>query len=328
MKPMLILLVTLGLIGLFGSAALGGDAGARAAAMGGAYTAVADDGTAPYWNPAGITQVKVFILTPAFGIQGDISSLFDLLDGTSTYGGFKTMGTAIAGITTKYVAVNYFGDLAASGIGTYGSFIGTGVGLGYGALTIAGKFGDLAIGINAKKVYEEYAVLTSTGVDLYSLSATGEGLGYDIGALYHISDNFKVGAMARNVSGSVNWTSVTYKKNDVVQATHPTITDKLPKTYMLGLAYYPYKSLLIAVDFEKIDALNDNEDQSRTHLGLEQTALWNAVSLRLGTFTNKDRPNGVSGGLGLKLGPVVVDLAGQKVGDLEASYFVSAGFKF
>src|SRR5687767_4320158 len=33
-------------------------AGARAAAMGNAFTAVADDVTATYWNPAGLGQIK------------------------------------------------------------------------------------------------------------------------------------------------------------------------------------------------------------------------------------------------------------------------------
>jgi hypothetical protein len=30
--------------------------GVRAAGMGGAFTAVADDGTAPFWNPAGLAS--------------------------------------------------------------------------------------------------------------------------------------------------------------------------------------------------------------------------------------------------------------------------------
>ena len=32
--------------------------GARALGMGGAFVAVADDATATYWNPAGLTKVK------------------------------------------------------------------------------------------------------------------------------------------------------------------------------------------------------------------------------------------------------------------------------
>src|SRR5512139_184337 len=37
--------------------------GARALAMGGAYTAVADDATAGYWNPAGLTGIERFNLS-------------------------------------------------------------------------------------------------------------------------------------------------------------------------------------------------------------------------------------------------------------------------
>jgi len=32
--------------------------GARALAMGGAFTAIADDATAAYWNPAGLTKIE------------------------------------------------------------------------------------------------------------------------------------------------------------------------------------------------------------------------------------------------------------------------------
>ena len=44
--------------GLTGPAALNMEGGARAAAMGGAFTAVADDVSALYWNPAGLGQIS------------------------------------------------------------------------------------------------------------------------------------------------------------------------------------------------------------------------------------------------------------------------------
>ena len=37
--------------------------GARACAMGGAYTGIADDATSIYWNPAGLTQIDNFELS-------------------------------------------------------------------------------------------------------------------------------------------------------------------------------------------------------------------------------------------------------------------------
>ncbi|HBR29889.1 MAG TPA: hypothetical protein DD789_10700, partial [Firmicutes bacterium] len=48
--------------------------GARALGMGGAYTAIADDGTAAYWNPAGITQVNMGLVLNG-GLEGDLKLL-------------------------------------------------------------------------------------------------------------------------------------------------------------------------------------------------------------------------------------------------------------
>ena len=43
--------------------------GARALGMGGAFTAVADDATAAYWNPAGLSQVRYVSVTPSLGLR-------------------------------------------------------------------------------------------------------------------------------------------------------------------------------------------------------------------------------------------------------------------
>ena len=42
--------------------------GARATAMGGAYVSLANDVTAVFWNPAGLTQLK----KGTFGLAGDL----------------------------------------------------------------------------------------------------------------------------------------------------------------------------------------------------------------------------------------------------------------
>jgi hypothetical protein len=44
---------------------LEGSGGARALALGGAFVALADDWSAPFWNPAGMSQVQ----TPSFGVM-------------------------------------------------------------------------------------------------------------------------------------------------------------------------------------------------------------------------------------------------------------------
>ena len=62
--------------------------GARATAMGGAYTALADDGSALYWNPAGLAQIENTEILAMYNMhfqeinQGYFSLTFPFLGGT------------------------------------------------------------------------------------------------------------------------------------------------------------------------------------------------------------------------------------------------------
>ena len=62
--------------------------GAKGAAMGGAFTALADDGTALYWNPAGLVQIEKPEISTTYNMhfqdvrQGYLSLAFPLLGGT------------------------------------------------------------------------------------------------------------------------------------------------------------------------------------------------------------------------------------------------------
>lgn len=59
--------------------------GAKAHAMGGAFTSIADDASAVYWNPAGLTQTKILGLNANIGVQADldqISKIADFVDDT------------------------------------------------------------------------------------------------------------------------------------------------------------------------------------------------------------------------------------------------------
>lgn len=62
--------------------------GARATAMGGAYTALANDGTALYWNPAGLVQIEKTEILAMYNMhfqeinQGYFSLTFQFLGGT------------------------------------------------------------------------------------------------------------------------------------------------------------------------------------------------------------------------------------------------------
>src|SRR5215471_13675354 len=61
-----VIILAAGLVAAAGSSVLAQSAppvGVRAAGMGGAFTAVADDGTAPFWNPAGLSSGSFVGLT-------------------------------------------------------------------------------------------------------------------------------------------------------------------------------------------------------------------------------------------------------------------------
>ena len=86
--------------------------GARASAMGGAFVGLADDYTAVFWNPAGLTLVQ----TGAFGLTGDLllpSSRFTLNPTFSMETRNKAYPAGLAGYFRK------IGDRIVVGLGVY-----------------------------------------------------------------------------------------------------------------------------------------------------------------------------------------------------------------
>ncbi len=91
--------------------------GARATAMGGAFTALADDGTSLYWNPAGLAQIKGGELSATYNLwfedirQGYLGIGFPSLGGTlGLAANYVDMGT----FEGRDEAGNLTGDFTAS----------------------------------------------------------------------------------------------------------------------------------------------------------------------------------------------------------------------
>lgn len=312
--------------------------------MGGAFTAVADDGSAPYWNPAGITRIKYLVFTPAIGLEGKYDKAGDIID-TGTFppkfkddSEFGLASLIYAGLTSRYVALNGFIDVNGYFKPSGRAASAAGESYGYGALTVAGNFGEkLSIGVNFKTIqakvveYKMDADAPDDGSKNMESSADGDGMAADIGILYRLSDRTRIGLTGRNIVGKVDWKNGVTKhykydgsNNGPDEPWNPPYD--IPKTYALGVAFNPYKSLTVAVDAEMIDASGDTNDQTRFHIGLEQTALWKSIALRLGAYTKKDEDTAITAGLGLKLGPLLLDLAGVKAENNGA--YITAGLKF
>jgi long-subunit fatty acid transport protein len=328
MKQIFCLILTLSLTVLSTTAAWGTSAtgfGARAIGMGGAYTAVADDESAAYWNPAGVTQTKHFRFVLGAGYHGDLEKLQNasedisddqMPDRNDLNESYSLL--ALVGFTSKHLGLNVYSDTQlVTRQDAQNDISATMESYNYGLLTVAGSPGKsnrLSIGVNFKAVYAGYGEVSLpalpddptdpnflTDAAAYTATTaynTAEGTACDLGLLYQLTSKINLGFIARNLYSQVdedNGTKTTYKldysdthnlklaKNSTSDYTHEI---KIPKTYVLGVAYRPFKHTLLAADVERIT--NSSNDQTRLHVGLEQNALWNLLSLRLGYFTYND----------------------------------------
>jgi len=150
--------------------------GARATAMGGAFTALADDSTSLYWNPAGLARVE----------EGEISAMYNMwFEGV--HQGYlslvfppsvPTMGFGVNYVTMRNLegrdeSGNFTETFEASDLHIFAGF--------------AGKIGKLLLGLSA-------GTISST---IFPDSETAT-LG-TVGGLFEISEGFSVGVAAQNL---------------------------------------------------------------------------------------------------------------------------------
>ncbi|MGQ9700405.1 MAG: hypothetical protein ACUVQS_05025 [Candidatus Bipolaricaulaceae bacterium] len=155
--------LVLGAFGYEGSLVFQGGLGAKALSMGGAFCALADDGTAALWNPAGIL---------AFGenawIGGATSQLFGLVPYQYVGGGFSFAGYGIGLGWANATAGDFY---------TANAFIGT----------VAVKLGDFGwIGANLKYLLEK-------------ITREYTGFGFDLGLIVPVTPELTLGVVAKDL---------------------------------------------------------------------------------------------------------------------------------
>lgn len=244
-------------------------AGPRGTAMGGAFTALSNDVTSTYWNPAGLMEAKglqaLFMHSKQFisSIQNNYLAVSSPYDENSAIG-FSVYYLTVIDIPNSinakdgelenkvnYSKVNFFNT---------GDYIFT--------ASYSRIFNEqLNWGINVKLIYRDYELESATG------------LGFDLGIKYKL-DNLKLGAVVRDVTGTL----MTWSTNT---------TEFITPSLRLGAAY---TYLLTDFNLEIIPALdinilNENRDYSAQYnisslssdilTGLEIT-YDNIISLRAG----------------------------------------------
>lgn len=234
--------------------------GARAEAMGGAFTAIANDAYAVNWNPAGLAQISRLNLA--------VDYLRFIEDINTQYASFilplnRVNGSL--GVSATYVDLGSIDRRDANNAVVSGD---TDI-RGYsGNISWGQAIGDrFALGGGVKYIGQDLA------------GETGSGLAGDIGALFFlVPDRFSVGAAVQNLGAKIKTGT---EKEDI------------PLTMRGGVAFYVIpRELVLAVDAEK------ERDTDLTLRGGAEYTYAQRFIIRAGYRDTHEAGGGLSAGAG------------------------------
>lgn len=230
--------------------------GARSIAMGNTGVAFPTTAYSAFYNPAAFGLIE----DPLAGLSYNFLSL----DRHAGYISFSMKVPPGAGFSIGWIE---------SGVGDLNSYnsIGEETGeINHSANAVYFSFGRqfgkrLSVGVSVKVLFESI----NDGTDEYDYSSNG--VGFDIGALYLVTDDLCVGAQIKDIKSK-------FKANtEELFERGGTTIDEFPLTGKIG-AYYvtPIKWLKAAYDFEW-----SNKGLKKNHIGVEAVYREN-LAVRLG----------------------------------------------
>ncbi len=247
--------------------------GARALGMGGAFVAVANDASAMFWNPAGLSSIYQY--------EAIFSHSQWLADIDFNYGGIVVPAGDVGTIGVNFTSLTMdqmerTTELSPDGTGEFffaGSFS---VGIAY-AKTLTDWF---SIGGNVKYIHES----------IWNSSATGFGI--DIGTLFVTPlPSLKFGAGISNFGTKMQITgedllvqndiSPNNGNNPNVNAELSTDRFDIPLTLRIGFAYAPISDPDAELLFV-VDAIHPNDNTESVSIGGEYSGFGRVVALRAG----------------------------------------------
>lgn len=294
--PLLIILLTGAARGAETAAYLDIGVGARALAMGGAYTALADDAHAVYWNPAGLARMEKREAAASHAELGN-STRHDFL----TYA-HPTSQAVLAGAFT-YLSQGKIEGRDAQGSRTGGFDASDAV-----VAFAAGRKSDMAdLGVSVKYLRSHIA------------SAEAQGLAIDTGLKREVTvahGKVMLGAALRNLGPGLKYAD---QRND------------LPLRLALGAAYRFEKGHALAVEFQN----GPRGAGSEGGIGGEYKA-HEDVFLRLGYTSKSaavagsgfNAARGLTLGVGFNMNRFRLDYAAQAAGELGNVHRFSLGTRF
>jgi hypothetical protein len=305
--------------------------GARALGMGGAFTSVADDASAIYWNPAGLTFLRggqaLGMHAEQFG--GEIGH--DFLSAAYPLRGAGEAEKGIVGLAWSRVAVDDI-EVTTDGLLDYGAdgLPGTGdPGEGNGEYDFGEAFDYSAFRMEsnanqafyfsyARNLTDRLAIggnVKLLRVDLVGVNATG--VGADLGFLYQASSSLTLGLLAQDVTTTrISW-----------DTGH---RETVSPSFVVG-SYYarPFGGFgVVSVAADLALATDGRDTASQLGSGADFRGgleYWydRKVALRVGTDAGE-----LTAGTGIRWSDFGVDYAFLSHSDLDSTHRVSAQMSF
>jgi len=263
---------------------------ARALAMGGAFVAVADGYSAPYWNPAGLALATGTRLggmnTNKFGLGINFNYVGAALELMGFRVGGAFLGETISGIETFGPGGEATGTVDSNDM------------LFLGSVAMPLPFGGMPILIGGNAKYYTHSLAGESGT----------GFGGDVGLLFALGPSLTLGAMISDVGGTqITWTT--------------EAVDLVEMAIRVGGAFRMAAPLPLTLSGQY------NLDDESIHLGAE-LQLTEQIALRAGAQRPPDGDFSFTAGAGLALGGFSVDAAFIQNPILGNSLVVSGEFAF
>ncbi len=249
--------------------------GARGMAMAGAFTALALDGSALFYNPAGLSQLSgtqfmlgTTLISPSATFRGVTPDIDE-------YKMESALFTPINFYITHQLNNKWalgFGVNNQYGLGTTwdGNWIGrylaikTKVETYYFTGGVSYKISDelFSLGLTASYVYGDVSIMKKNSLSpfdgdaIIDLSGNGNSFAYSIGLLYKPSESFSVGLDFRSGSSFTFKGDATADAPSQFQSLLPSGSIEaplsLPYNATIGLAFLPSDKLTVSTDFQYV----------------------------------------------------------------------------
>lgn len=258
------------------------------------------------------------------------------------------LGQMYAGIYPTVDTLNINSAPSTTFVGNNNSAV-TGIGITAvePAISFATSFGDkLFVGANAKMIYADTYVhserLTDDNFDTFSdnldkSKTSSSKASADIGILFKALDSLSIGLVGRDLTSPsfpVKGFFAQKQSNGDVLRPEDTREIKLDPQYRAGIAWKPFETFTIAMDYDltKNKTLTAGFEDQTLAVGLEKTLFSEYLNIRLGAYQNLADSNAkavYTGGLGLRLFALRLNVAGAYNSDKdEAQASVDLALRF